>query len=100
MELRSITVQVNAGKIATDVEPSLLIGHFLRGRAVLTGWHIGRDAPECGACTALGVRTLFKSTTLYICECVKFRVAPSARTANSLLLRPPFAPAAVRLDVR
>jgi hypothetical protein len=31
-----------------------------------------------------------------ICECVYLRVAPSARTANSLLLLPPFPPAAER----
>jgi hypothetical protein len=31
-----------------------------------------------------------------ICECVNLRVAPSARTANSLLLLPPFPPAAER----
>ncbi len=29
-----------------------------------------------------------------ICKCVNLRVAPSARTANSLLLLPPFPPAA------
>ena len=31
-----------------------------------------------------------------ICKCVNLRVAPSARTANSLLLLPPFPPAAER----
>ena len=31
-----------------------------------------------------------------ICECVDLRVAPSARAANSLLLLPPFPPAAER----
>src|SRR6188472_1687115 len=31
-----------------------------------------------------------------ICECVNLRVAPSARAANSLLLLPPFPPAAER----
>src|SRR6201993_5652222 len=31
-----------------------------------------------------------------ICECVYLRVAPSARAANSLLLFPPFPPAAER----
>src|SRR5262249_18601889 len=31
-----------------------------------------------------------------ICECVNLRIAPSARAANSLLLLPPFPPAAER----
>ena len=31
-----------------------------------------------------------------ICECVDLRVAPSARTANSLLVLPPFPPEAER----
>ena len=34
--------------------------------------------------------------SLSICECVDLRVAPSARAANSLLLLPPFPPAAER----
>ena len=34
--------------------------------------------------------------SLSICECVYLRVAPSTRTANSLLLLPPFPPAAER----
>src|SRR5262245_19660602 len=34
--------------------------------------------------------------SLSICECVNLRVAPSARAANSLLLLPPFPPAAER----
>src|SRR5205814_2684345 len=33
---------------------------------------------------------------LSICECVNLRVAPAARAANSLLLLPPFPPAAER----
>src|SRR5690242_4824908 len=34
--------------------------------------------------------------SLSICECMNLRVAPSARAANSLLLLPPFPPAAER----
>ena len=37
-----------------------------------------------------------KEAPFSICECVDLRVAPSARAANSLLLLPPFPPAAER----
>ena len=35
-------------------------------------------------------------TSFNICECMDFRVAPTARATNSLLLLPPFPPAAER----
>src|ERR1700745_2401353 len=54
---------------------------------------------------AIGDRTIVRfasgqqdgdQASFNICECVDFRVAPSARAANSLLLLPPFPPAADR----
>src|SRR5262249_48375762 len=54
---------------------------------------------------ALGYRAIVRFTAsqqdgdqapFSICECVNLRIAPSARAANSLLLLPPFPPAAER----
>ena len=51
MTTHSITVDVNGKSIVAQVEPRLLLVHFLRERADLTGTHIGCDTSQCGACT-------------------------------------------------
>jgi carbon-monoxide dehydrogenase small subunit len=50
---------VNGRAYATDVEPRLLLVHFLRDVAGLTGTKIGCDTSQCGSCTVLldGVAT-------------------------------------------
>jgi hypothetical protein len=37
-----------------------------------------------------------EETAFSICECVDLRISPSSRTADPLILRPPFPPAAER----
>ncbi|TMC39086.1 MAG: (2Fe-2S)-binding protein [Chloroflexi bacterium] len=61
----SITVTVNGEKRSADVEPRLLLVHFIRETLRLTGTHIGCDTTHCGACTVLvdGVPT--KSCTMF-----------------------------------
>jgi aerobic carbon-monoxide dehydrogenase small subunit len=50
---QSITVTVNGEKRSAEVEPRLLLVHFLRENLRLTGTHIGCDTSHCGACTVL-----------------------------------------------
>ena len=51
MESHSIAIHVNGTRIVADVEPRVLLVHFLREQASLTGTHIGCDTAQCGACT-------------------------------------------------
>jgi carbon-monoxide dehydrogenase small subunit len=46
-----ITVTVNGEAHEADVEPRLLLVHFLRDTLGLTGTHVGCDTSNCGACT-------------------------------------------------
>ena len=46
-----ITVTVNGQLHAGEVEPRLLLVHFLRDTLGLTGTHVGCDTSNCGACT-------------------------------------------------
>jgi aerobic carbon-monoxide dehydrogenase small subunit len=48
-----ITLKVNGVEQSAEVEPRLLLVHFLRERLGLTGTHIGCDTSGCGACTVL-----------------------------------------------
>ncbi|HXW88611.1 MAG TPA: (2Fe-2S)-binding protein [Streptosporangiaceae bacterium] len=45
-----VTVTVNGVEHARDVEPRLLLVHFLRDDLGLTGTHWGCDTSNCGAC--------------------------------------------------
>jgi carbon-monoxide dehydrogenase small subunit len=48
-----IDISINGQKCEADVEPRLLLVHFIRDMAGLTGTHIGCETSICGACTAL-----------------------------------------------
>jgi len=61
---QSITVMVNGEKRTAEVEPRLLLVHFLREKLRLTGTHIGCDTTHCGACTVLVEGTPVKSCTM------------------------------------
>ena len=47
----SINVTVNGKARKAQVEPRLLLVHFLRENLGLTGTHVGCDTSQCGACT-------------------------------------------------
>jgi len=46
-----VSVRVNGREYKRDVEPRLLLVHFLRDELGLTGTHVGCDTSNCGACT-------------------------------------------------
>jgi carbon-monoxide dehydrogenase small subunit len=46
-----VSVTVNGRQHSADVEPRLLLVHFLRDTLGLTGTHVGCDTSNCGACT-------------------------------------------------
>ena len=48
-----IHLTVNGSRRGYEVEPRLLLVHFLRDVLGLTGTHVGCDTGQCGACTVL-----------------------------------------------
>ena len=48
-----VSITVNGKRRTADVEPRLLLIHFLREHLNLTGAHVGCDTSQCGACTIL-----------------------------------------------
>ena len=61
---KSIRVTVNGAPHTHEVEPRLLLVHYLRDVLGLTGTHIGCDTTSCGACTILLNGKSVKSCTL------------------------------------
>jgi carbon-monoxide dehydrogenase small subunit len=60
-----ITVKVNGVSHTHDVEPRMLLVHYLRDVLNLTGTHIGCDTSQCGACTILMNGKAVKSCTVF-----------------------------------
>jgi aerobic carbon-monoxide dehydrogenase small subunit len=46
-----LEVTVNGERRESEVEPRLLLVHYLRDALGLTGTHVGCDTSNCGACT-------------------------------------------------
>ena len=60
-----INVTVNGEERAEEVEPRLLLVHFIRETLSLTGTHIGCDTTHCGACTVSLDGRPVKSCTIF-----------------------------------
>jgi carbon-monoxide dehydrogenase small subunit len=64
LALVTISLTVNGMQYSAEVEPRLLLVHFLRDVLNLTGTHIGCDTSNCGACTVIVDGVALKSCTL------------------------------------
>jgi carbon-monoxide dehydrogenase small subunit len=60
-----INVKVNGVEHKAEVEPRLLLVHFIRENLRLTGTHIGCDTSHCGACTVVMDGRAIKSCTAF-----------------------------------
>jgi carbon-monoxide dehydrogenase small subunit len=60
-----IRLNVNGAWREDEVEPRLLLVHYLREVAGLTGTHIGCETSNCGACTVLLNGDAVKSCTVF-----------------------------------
>jgi aerobic carbon-monoxide dehydrogenase small subunit len=61
---KNITININGAQRSAEVEPRLLLVHFLRENAGLTGTHVGCETSLCGACTVLMDGRAVKSCTV------------------------------------
>lgn len=62
---RTINITVNGIPHAAEVEPRLLLVHFLRDNLGLTGTHIGCETSICGACTVEVDGATVKSCSMF-----------------------------------
>lgn len=62
---RRVSVTVNGAVHEAEVEPRLLLVHFIREVLGLTGTHIGCDTTNCGACTVILDGRAVKSCTMF-----------------------------------
>jgi aerobic carbon-monoxide dehydrogenase small subunit len=62
---KAISINVNGVAQQQEVEPRLLLVHYLRDVLGLTGTHIGCETSLCGACTILVDGQAVKSCTMF-----------------------------------
>ena len=62
---QTVRLKVNGAQREVDVEPRLLLVHFIREKLALTGTHVGCDTSNCGACTVVLDGKTVKSCTMF-----------------------------------
>src|SRR6266850_4339382 len=62
---RAISMSVNSVSQQHEVEPRLLLVHYLRDVLGLTGTHVGCETSLCGACTVVLDGQAVKSCTMF-----------------------------------
>jgi carbon-monoxide dehydrogenase small subunit len=62
---KSLSMTVNGVAREHEVEPRLLLVHYLREVLNLTGTHVGCDTSTCGACTVFLDGQAVKSCTMF-----------------------------------
>lgn len=61
---KSVSINVNGKTQSSEIEPRLLLVHYLRDSLGLTGTHVGCETSICGACTVLLDGQAVKSCTI------------------------------------
>ena len=74
---QSIHVTINGRLYVEEVEPRILLAHFLRETIGLTGTHVGCVVGECGACSILLDGKVVKS-------CLQFAVQADDRQITTI----------------
>ena len=62
---QTITVTVNGSPRTSEVEPRMLLVHYVREVLGLKGAHVGCDTTSCGVCTVLVDGLPVKSCTMF-----------------------------------
>ena len=74
MVKKDVTVTINGKEYSSKVEPRMLLVHFIRDVAGLTGTHVGCDTSNCGACTVVLDGKAVKSCTVLAVQCNNKRI--------------------------
>ncbi|HEY2378571.1 MAG TPA: (2Fe-2S)-binding protein [Gemmatimonadaceae bacterium] len=83
-----IHVTVNGAPHHDEVEPRLLLVHYLRESLGLTGTHVGCDTSQCGACTVLLDGKSVKSCTVLAAQADGAEVTTIEGVASGGVMHP------------
>ncbi|MGA8476813.1 MAG: (2Fe-2S)-binding protein [Chthoniobacterales bacterium] len=83
-----VRVKVNGRDREAEIEPRLLLVHFIRDVLGLTGTHIGCDTTNCGACTVILDGRPVKSCTVFAIQAEGREIRTIEGVANNGQLHP------------
>ena len=83
-----VTITVNGQTATHDIEPRLLLVHYLREVLGLTGTHIGCETSLCGACTVHMDGAAVKSCTVLAVQADGAKIATIEGLAQGETLHP------------
>lgn len=85
---RTISLSVNGVSYEHDVEPRMLLVHYLRDILGLTGTHVGCETSLCGACTVMLDGETVKSCTMFAVQADGARITTIEGLATNGELHP------------
>ena len=85
---RRVAVTINGTKHEHEVEPRLLLVHYIRDVAGLTGTHVGCDTSNCGACTVELDGHGVKSCTMFAVQADGTQITTIEGLAQGTTLHP------------
>ena len=65
---KAVSIDVNGAVHRDEVEPRMLLVHYLRDVLALTGTHVGCETSICGACTVILDGQAVKSCTMFAAQ--------------------------------
>lgn len=83
-----IALEVNGQAHTSEVEPRLLLVHYLREVLGLTGTHVGCESSMCGACTVHVDGAAVKSCTMFAVQADGSRITTIEGLASNGTLHP------------
>src|SRR5689334_20913911 len=85
---KAINLSVNGVSHTDEVEPRMLLVHYLRDVLELTGTHVGCETSLCGACTVMLDGQAVKSCTVFAVQCERSQVTTIEGLAKNGDLHP------------
>ena len=86
--MTTVNITVNGQQYSHDVEPRLLLVHYLRDVLGMTGTHVGCDTSQCGACTVHMDGVAVKSCTVLAVQADGARITTIEGLATDGQLHP------------
>jgi aerobic carbon-monoxide dehydrogenase small subunit len=83
-----VDLTINGDPVSAEVEPRLLLVHFLRDTLRMTGTHWGCDTTNCGACAVLMDGEPVKSCTVLTAMASGHEITTIEGVANGAVLDP------------
>src|SRR5690349_14922963 len=87
-QMVQISMTVNGKARKGNVDPRVLLVHFLREHLRLTGTHIGCDTSQCGSCTVLVDGRSAKSCTIFAVQAAGSEITTIEGLAQNGRLHP------------